>query len=98
MDAVLLAGDIGYGRQEHASTLDYATELAALLMCPVVVVPGNHEYYRGSFVEDRAALIDARCPDLHVLDRGAVSLPLRDGQKGYAREKTGWTGPGSIEI
>ena len=40
----------------------------------VVLVPGNHEYYRGSFDEDRAALLAANTPGVTVLDRGEASI------------------------
>lgn len=49
-------------------------------MCPVVLVPGNREYYRGCFVADRARLVGAELPNLHVLDRGEANLSLRDGR------------------
>jgi hypothetical protein len=38
----------------------------------VILLPRNHEYYRGSFDEDRAALLTATNPGVAVLDRGEV--------------------------
>jgi hypothetical protein len=68
---LVLAGDIGRVRStRNVSPLSYAEQAAGFLGCPVVLVPGNHEYYRGSFDEDRAALLTARRPGVSVLDRG----------------------------
>ena len=64
------------------SPLSYAREAADFLGCGVVLVPGNHEYYRGCFREDRAALLAAGDRTVTVLDRGEASIarggaPLR---------------------
>jgi len=70
-DLVVLAGDIGRMRSRRdVSTLRYAEQAAAYLGCPAVVVPGNHEYYRGSFDDEREALLAARVAGVTVLDRG----------------------------
>jgi len=83
-DLVVLAGDIGRMRSRRdVSTLRYAEQAAAYLRCPAVVVPGNHEYYRGSFDDEREALLAARVAGVTVLDRGEAH---------YAR------GPGSLRI
>ena len=37
-------------------------------------MPGNHEYYRGSFDEDRAALLTATQPGVTALDRGEALI------------------------
>jgi hypothetical protein len=56
-DLAVLAGDIGTIRpRESVSVLGYAQQVSAFLGCPVVLVPGKHEYYRGRFDADRAAL------------------------------------------
>lgn len=69
-DLVVLAGDIGRMRSRRdVSTLRYAEQAAAYLRCPAVVVPGNHEYYRGSFDEEREALLAARVAGVTVLER-----------------------------
>jgi hypothetical protein len=82
-DLLILAGDIGrIHSTRNVSPLSYAREAADFLGCGVVLVPGNHEYYRGSFREDRAALLDACDPTVMVLDRGEAlfargGAPLR---------------------
>jgi len=76
-DLLVLAGDIGRMRsQRDVSTLRYAEQAARLLGCPAVVVPGNHEYYRGSFDEERAALLAARVDGVTVLDRGEARYAI----------------------
>jgi DNA repair exonuclease SbcCD nuclease subunit len=55
-DLLILAGDIGRVRsRRNVSPLSYARQAADFLGCRVVLVPGNHEYYRGCFEEDRYA-------------------------------------------
>jgi len=76
-DLLVLAGDIGRMRsRRNVSTLAYAAQARAFLGCPVLVVPGNHEYYRGSFDEERAALLAAKLDGVSVLDRGEARLPI----------------------
>jgi len=75
-DLVVLAGDIGRMRSRRdVSTLRYAEQAAAYLGCPALVVPGNHEYYRGSFDDEREALLAARVAGVTVLDRGEARYP-----------------------
>jgi predicted phosphodiesterase len=75
VELLVLAGDIGRMQsRRNVSPLAYAEQAAAFLGCRVVLVPGNHEYYRGSFDEDRAAMLAARRPRVCVLDRGEVFL------------------------
>lgn len=77
---LVLAGDIGRMRSRRdVSTLRYAEQAAQLLGCPAVVVPGNHEYYRSSFDEERDALLAARLDGVTVLDRGEARYALADG-------------------
>jgi hypothetical protein len=82
-DLLILAGDIGRVHStRNVSPLSYAREAADFLGCGVVLVPGNHEYYRGCFREDRAALLAAGDRTVTVLDRGQASIarggaPLR---------------------
>ena len=82
-DLLILAGDIGRVHStRNVSPLSYAREAADFLGCGVVLVPGNHEYYRGCFREDRAALLAAGDRKVTVLDRGEASIarggaPLR---------------------
>ena len=75
VDLLMLAGDIGRVHStRNVSPLTYAEQAAAFLGCRVIFVPGNHEYYRGSFDEVRAALIMAKSADVTVLDRGEAVL------------------------
>ena len=77
VELVVLAGDIGRMRSRRdVSTLRYAEQAAAYLGCPAVVVPGNHEYYRGSFDDEREALLAARVAGVTVLDRGEARFPV----------------------
>jgi predicted MPP superfamily phosphohydrolase len=90
-DLLILAGDIGRVRStRNVSPLSYARQAAALLDCPVVLVPGNHEYYRGRFAEDRAALLATADPALRVLDRGEAMI-ARAGQSVRVLGATLWT-------
>jgi Calcineurin-like phosphoesterase len=74
-DLLVLAGDIGRVRStRNVSPLSYAQQAAAFLGCRVILVPGNHEYYRGSFDEDRAVLLTAEIPGVSVLDRGEARI------------------------
>ena len=79
-ELLVLAGDIGRMRSRRdVSTLSYAQQAAQWLGCPAVVVPGNHEYYRGSFDEERAALLGARVDGVTVLDRGEARYNVAAG-------------------
>ena len=79
-DLLVLAGDIGRMRSRRdVSTLRYAEQAAAYLGCPAVVVPGNHEYYRGSFDDERDTLLAARVAGVTVLDRGEAYYPCDSG-------------------
>jgi hypothetical protein len=76
VDLLVLAGDVGRVRtSRNVKPLDYAAQAAAFLGCGVILVPGNHEYYRGSFDDDRAALLASDVPGVTVLDRGETLLP-----------------------
>ncbi|MGH8687104.1 MAG: metallophosphoesterase [Burkholderiales bacterium] len=77
---VVLAGDIGRMRSRRdVSTLHYAEQAAAYLECPAVVVPGNHEYYRGSFDDEREALLATKVAGVTVLDRGEARYACGSG-------------------
>jgi hypothetical protein len=79
VDLLVLAGDIGTIRPRgDVSTVAYAEQVAAYLRCPVVIVPGNHEYYRGCFEDDREALIATKVLGVTALDRGEAFVPVRD--------------------
>ena len=78
VDLVVLAGDIGTIRpRDKVSTVGYAEQVAAYLRCPVVIVPGNHEYYRGCFEDDRDSLIATKVPGVTALDRGEIFVPFQ---------------------
>ncbi|MGD9616537.1 MAG: metallophosphoesterase [Alphaproteobacteria bacterium] len=75
VDLLVLAGDIGRVHStRNVSPLSYAGQAADFLGCRVVLVPGNHEYYRGSFDEGRAALLMAERPGVTVLDRSETMI------------------------
>ncbi len=79
VDLVVLAGDIGtIRRRGDVSTVAYAEQVGGYLRCPVVVVPGNHEYYRGRFEDDREALIATTASGVTALDRGEIRVPFQD--------------------
>lgn len=80
-ELLVLAGDIGRMRSRRdVSTLRYAEQAAEFLGCPAVVVPGNHEYYRGSFDEVREVLLATRLEQVTVLDRGEARYPTSAGE------------------
>ena len=79
-DLVVLAGDIGRMQSRRdVSTLRYAEQVADYVGSPVVVVPGNHEYYRGSFDDVRDSLLAAPSTQVTVLDRGEARYPCAGG-------------------
>lgn len=81
VDLLALAGDIGRIRStRNVAPLSYAQQAAAFLGCRVIFVPGNHEYYRGSFDEDRTLLLAAKSRGVAVLDRGEVMVPRTAGR------------------
>src|SRR5688500_2855524 len=58
-DLVVLAGDIGPIRpRREVSAHLYAMQASEYLDCPVVLIPGNHEYYGGCFPEDRKQILE----------------------------------------
>lgn len=71
-DVCVVAGDVGEGL---AKSLRWLQETIGRWM-PVVFVAGNHEFYKGSIVEDfleARALVDA-CPDVHPLEDESVVI------------------------
>jgi len=74
-DLVILAGDVAPG----TACIDYADAVAAFAGCPVVFVPGNHDYYGQDFPSMRRQLREAAwATDGRVifLDRDWVRLWL----------------------
>lgn len=73
-DVCICAGDVcdgGPGR-----TVRYLGEHVSRSM-PVILVPGNHEYYRASIVEGLKEALEIaaeRYPNVHVLSRRVVTL------------------------
>jgi hypothetical protein len=91
VDLLILAGDIGRLRStRNVSPLSYARQAADFLGCAVILVPGNHEYYRGCFREDREALLGAGDGTVTVLDRGEAWI-ARDGAPLRILGATLWT-------
>ena len=79
-DLVVLAGDIGpIRRRRDVSVHLYAMQVSEHLGCPVVLIPGNHEYYGGCFTEDRQAILQQSNQNVFVLDRGVAHFPCKGG-------------------
>ncbi|MBB4344437.1 metallophosphoesterase [Rhizobium leguminosarum] len=72
-DVCLCAGNVCDGGPERA--VSYLGEHVSKHM-PVILVPGNQDYYRSSILEgsNRALATAAEFPDVHFLDRGIVSI------------------------
>lgn len=69
-DVVVLAGDIHTGAKGIAWAATVWTDR------PVIYVPGNHEYYRRTYVEHREMMrkVAADYDNLYLLDRGAIVI------------------------
>ena len=69
-DVVVLAGDI------HTGAKGIAWAATVWMDRPVIYVPGNHEFYRRTYVEHRETMrkVAADYDNLHLLDRGAVVI------------------------
>lgn len=79
-DLVVLAGDIGPIRpRREVSVYLYAVQVSEHLHCPVVLIPGNHEYYGGCFPEDRQHILEQTNQKIFVLDRCVAHIPHKDG-------------------
>lgn len=72
-DALILAGDVADGPQ----AVEWAIEQQRRLQIPVIMVPGNHEYYRYEMVEleQQFEAMTSNAPDVHVLQCGRLELP-----------------------
>ncbi|MBI2379530.1 MAG: metallophosphoesterase [Gammaproteobacteria bacterium] len=71
-DVIVLAGDIAVG----TAAAGYAAEVAEEHGKPVILVPGNHEYYGGEYANrhQELRLATERHADVHFLAPGAVEL------------------------
>lgn len=66
-DVVVLAGDIDLG----VSCPNWARQAFS---CPVLYVPGNHEYYGGHLSETRDAIFAAAGGNFHVLEMTGIEI------------------------
>ncbi len=66
-DVVILAGDIDLG----VRGIEWARQA---FDCPVLYVPGNHEFYRGHLTKTLQAMRAAGDERVHVLDRDEVVI------------------------
>lgn len=69
-DVIVLAGDIHKG----VEAVEFAGELAHERGVPVILVPGNHEYYGGDVRETLAAMRRAGGKNVHLLACDAVII------------------------
>lgn len=71
-DACVVAGDVGQGL---VRSMRWLQEVVGYHM-PVVMVAGNHEFYRGAVVESymEALTAEHECPDVHLLEDSSVVL------------------------
>lgn len=89
VDLYVLAGDIDIG----SKAVEHAAEAAAFLGCPVVLVPGNHEFYGVEMVETLAemkAMAASTGGRVHVLDCDRLDLVV-EGRKVAVLGTTLWT-------
>jgi predicted MPP superfamily phosphohydrolase len=92
VDLAILPGDIGTFRPRDGVTVyQYLEQAARYLQCPIVFVPGNHEYYRGFFEEDLAEAVATHIPDVTILDRGEAFFNTGDGREFRILGATLWT-------
>ncbi|WP_435609735.1 metallophosphoesterase family protein [Pseudomonas knackmussii] len=66
-DVVILAGDIDV----QGRALAWAE---ASFQCPVLYVPGNHEYYKGHLVRSMVKMRQTSCSHVHVLDLDEIVI------------------------
>jgi predicted phosphohydrolase len=91
-DILLLAGDIGSAMgPDGKRTMMCARLLHDQLGCPVVVVPGNHEYYGHEFHEALSVMRAEAVPGrVWVLDRDDLTISMH-GQNIRILGATMWT-------
>jgi DNA repair exonuclease SbcCD nuclease subunit len=68
VDALLIAGDMFDTPRADGEILEWAAGQLGSLECPVVILPGNHDWF-----EDQSPFLrfdfEERCPNAHVLDK-----------------------------
>ena len=66
-DALLIAGDLFDTPRAAGEILDWTAEQLSRAPCPVVLLPGNHDWH-----EDQSPFLridfEQQCPNVHVLD------------------------------
>lgn len=89
-ELMILAGDIGVG----VASVEYAAEAASYCGCPVVLVPGNHEFY-GLHLDTALAnmreVAAASRGRVHLLDRDRLDFAASDGRRIAILGATLWT-------
>lgn len=72
-DLLVMAGDIGEGRKAGK---DFLSLLLQNTSIPIIIVPGNHEYYHSSLEEGLKDynLLAQKYSKLHVLNRDTVTI------------------------
>jgi len=77
VDALLIAGDLFDTPRAKGDILEWTADQFDRLPCPVVILPGNHDWF-----EDQSAFLrmdfEQRCRDAHVLDGEVIVLPDLD--------------------
>ena len=67
VDALLIAGDLFDTPRADGEILDWTAEQLSRAPCPVVILPGNHDWH-----EDQSPFLrvdfEQQCPNVHVLD------------------------------
>jgi DNA repair exonuclease SbcCD nuclease subunit len=67
VDALLIAGDLFDTPRAAGEILDWTAEQLGRAPCPVVILPGNHDWF-----EDQSPFLridfEEQCPNVHVLD------------------------------
>lgn len=88
-DLTILAGDIDKG----TLSIDYAEQVATFCQCPVILVPGNHEYYRLNITSALPAMREralATQGKVHLLDEDRLDLAI-NGKNVAILGATLWT-------
>ena len=77
VDAVLIAGDLFDSARPADSVIEWTVQRLDSLHCPVVILPGNHDWF-----EDQSPFLrvdfELRCPHVHVLDKAEGEVLILD--------------------